>query len=156
MVLRRAEAFEAEHVDAVRTSRFTYLTGDSPMHLRSVLKDTPLWDALVAAMDDGGVLAGSSAGAMVLSDPMVDPRGGAFTLGLGLVRQLAVVPHVEEWSAERLHRTLDLAGDDHQLPLLALESGSACIRGPDGRWTTHGRVTVYRGRTPVGLDELPT
>ena len=43
----------------------------------------------VEAWDDGAVLAGSSAGAMVLCDPMVDPRGGAFTLGLGLLADLA-------------------------------------------------------------------
>ena len=30
---------------------------------------------------------------MVLTDPMVDPRGGALTLGLGLVDNLTVVPH---------------------------------------------------------------
>ena len=41
----------------------------------------PLWDALVAAWQGGAVLAGSGAGAMVLCDPAVDPRGGAFTLG---------------------------------------------------------------------------
>ena len=30
---------------------------------------------------------------MVLTDPMVDPRGGALTLGLGMVDNLTVVPH---------------------------------------------------------------
>jgi cyanophycinase len=155
MVLRRTEAFVPEHADVVRASRFTYVVGGSPMHLRSVLKDTPLWEAMQEALADGGVLAGSSAGAMVLSDPMVDPRGGAFTLGLGLVHPLAVVPQVEQWSADRLHRTLDLADEDHDHIVLALESGSAAIRDPEGTWRTHGRVTVYRGHTPVALDALP-
>ncbi len=74
-VLARPDAMRAENVEAVRTSRFTYLAGGSPMHLRSVLKETPLWDAIVEAVGSGGVVAGSSAGAMVLTDPMVDPRG---------------------------------------------------------------------------------
>ena len=58
---------------------------------------------------NGAVVAGSSAGAMVLGDPMVDPRGGAYTLGLGLVEQLAVVPHHDTWPLERAHRTMQLA-----------------------------------------------
>ena len=155
MVLARPDAFAPEYVERLRESRFTYLTGSSPMHLRSVLKDTPAWEALGAALADGGVLAASSAGAMVLSDPMVDPRGGAFTVGLGLVPRVAVVPHVEDWSADRLHRTLDLAENDPQLTVLCLEAASAAIRGPDGRWEASGRVTAYRGRIPVGLDVLP-
>ena len=81
-VLGRPDALDPANVEAVAASRFTYLVGGSPMHLRSVLKDSPVWEALAAAWRQGGVLAGSSAGAMVLCDPMVDPRGGAFTLGL--------------------------------------------------------------------------
>ena len=46
------------------------------------------------------MLAGSSAGAMVLCDPMVDPRGGAFTLGLGLLADLAVIPAHDHWSED--------------------------------------------------------
>ncbi len=156
MVLKRPDALLPEHIASVRSSRFTYLTGGSPMHLRSVLKDTPLWEAMVAALSDGGVLAASSSGAMVVSDPMVDPRGGAFTVGLGLLKRIAVVPQVEQWSADRLHRTLDLAEADRELRLLAIESGAAAIRDPDGVWTAHGRVTLYRGHTPVQLSEIVT
>jgi cyanophycinase len=100
------------------------------------------------------VLAASAAGAMVVSDPMVDPRGGAFTLGLGLLPRVAVVPQVEQWSADRLHRTLDLADSDTGLLLLTLASGAAALRNGDGTWTAHGRVGVYRGHAPVDLDEL--
>ena len=66
--------------------------GGSPLHLRSVLKDSKAWQALEEAWHNGAVVAGSSAGAMALCDPMIDPRGGALTLGLGLVEQVACCP----------------------------------------------------------------
>src|SRR3954466_2124070 len=109
MVLSRGDASAAAHIDVVRSARFVYLAGASPMHLRSVLKDSPLWDALLESWDRGMALAGSSAGAMVLCDPMVDPRGGAFTLGLGLVENMTIIPHHDSWSEEKAHRTLQLA-----------------------------------------------
>jgi cyanophycinase len=149
-VLARPDASVAAHVDAVRASRFTYLTGGSPMHLRSVLKDTPLWTALTEAVHDGGVVAGSGAGAMVLTDPMVDPRGGAFTLGLGLVPNLAVVPGADQWSHDRLHRTLELA---RGFPVLTIPTGAAAVRCDDS-WTLHGEVVVHLDGTEVGPEVL--
>jgi cyanophycinase-like exopeptidase len=71
-VLSRRDALDPAHADAVRVARFIYLSGGSPLHLRSVVKETPLWDALVDAWHAGAVVAGSSAGAMVLGDPMID------------------------------------------------------------------------------------
>lgn len=150
-VLTRTDALDPAHAEVAAASRFTYLAGGSPMHLRSVLKETPLWDALVAAWQAGGVLAGSSAGAMVLTDPMVDPRGGAFTIGLGLVPRLAVVPHAEQWQAERTRRTLDLAKG---FPLVTLATGAAVLRRPDGSWEAVGDVAVYRDGHLVELSSL--
>jgi len=136
MILHRAEAEDADMAAVVRASKFIYLAGGSPMHLRSVLKDSPVWDALVGAWNDGAVLAGSSAGAMVLCDPMVDPRGGAFTLGLGLIGQLAVIPHHDTWSSEKAKRTIELAPPG--LPLAALDERTAIILGSDGTWRVEG------------------
>ena len=52
-----------------------YLADGSPLHLRSVLKESALFEALLAAYHGGGVVAASGAGATLLCDPMVDPRG---------------------------------------------------------------------------------
>jgi cyanophycinase len=151
-VLARPDAMDPANVEAVGASRFTYLAGGSPMHLRSVLKETPLWEALVASVEAGGVVAGSAAGAMVLTDPMVDPRGGAFTLGLGLLTGLAVIPAADQWSHERLHRTLELA---HGFLVAALHTDAALLHGSDGSWVAHGTVAVHDGLAEVGLDRLP-
>ena len=150
-VLARPDAFAPEHVAAVRESPFTYLVGDSPMHLRSVLKDTPLWDALAAAVADGAVVAASGPAAMALCDPMTDPRGGAFTLGLGLARPMAVVPGAEAWSHDRLHRTLGLG---LAFPVVTLATGSAVLRSAEG-WEAVGEAVVHLAGAEVGLEALP-
>ena len=153
-VLGRTDALDTANVDAVKRARFVYLAGTSPMHLRSVLKDTPLWDALDEGWRNGMVLAGTSAGAMALCDPMVDPRGGAFTLGLGLVEGLSVVPHFDAWSEEKRHRTLQLAPKG--LIVVGVEERTALIRGPEG-WRVEGAggATAWRDGQEIGLDDLP-
>jgi cyanophycinase len=153
-VLRRPDALDPANVEVVRAARFLYLVGESPMHVRSVLKDTPVWEAIVAAWDGGAVLAGSVAGAMVCCDPMVDPRGGAFTLGLGLLANLAVIPEFDAWSEDAIHRTRKLSPAD--LVLVGVPRGTALLRDAEGSWRSAGvaGVTVYRGGEPAGLDAL--
>lgn len=154
-VLRRDDALDPALAEVARASRFTYLAGRSSMHLLSVLKDAPVWEAIVAAWHDGGVLAGSSAGAIVVSDPMVDSRGGAFTLGLGLIAPLAVIPHGDNWSDERRARTLGMAPAG--VPVAFVDERTALLRAPDGTWSTAGAgaVHVWTDSEPVDLAALP-
>ena len=155
-VLNRRDALDPAHATAITESRFTYLVGSNPMHLRSVLKDTPVWDALVASWLDGAVLAGSSAGAMVLTDPMVDPRGGAFTVGLGVVAPLAVIPGIDQWSEDKVHRTRTLA--PKAIPVAGVDERTALLREADGTWRTEGvgAVQVWVAGELADLSALPT
>ncbi len=154
-VLSRADAEAEVHAEVARRARFIYLGDGSPLHLRSVLKDSVVWNAMVAAWRDGAVLAGSGAGAMVFGNTMVDPRGGALTLGLGLVSGLAVLPHADTWSHEKAQRTVELATG--HLRIVAVDERSALVRDPSGRWHAKGagRVTVFLDGHPAGLDSLP-
>ncbi len=140
MVLARSDADDEENAAVVGAARFIYLAGGSPLHLRSVFKDSKVWAAIVDAWHSGAVVAGSSAGAMVLGDPMVDPRGGALTLGLGLVSGLAVLPHSDTWSEEKSRRTVGLATG--RLRIAAIDERTALIRDPDGSWRTAGAGAV--------------
>ncbi len=145
LVLRRADANESAHAQAVQRAKMVYLAGDSPLHLRSVLKDTAVFDALKSVLANGGVVAATGASAACLCDPMTDPRGGAFSLGLALVEGLAILHESETWSPERLHRTLKLANG---FAVAVLPTGSALLRtGSDG-WETFGAADLHNPPTP--------
>ena len=159
MVVDRASAGDPGMAAVVRGARFIYLSGGSPLHLKSVLKGSATFDALREAWADGAVVAGSAAGAMVLTDPMVDPRGGALTVGLGLIDQLAVVPQFgdehEDVHGQKLERTVALAYDG--LPVVGIPERTALIRDVDGAWSSEGAAApvVFRNGTRTdGLEAL--
>ena len=145
MVLRRADAEEPKTVEVVRKARFVYLSDGSPLHLRSVLKGSELWDAILAAYHAGGVLAASGAGATLVCDPMVDPRGGAYTVGLGVVSNLAIFPYHGTAADHLRERSIDLLPSNAKL--VGIDEETALIRDPAGKWRTAGvgTVTVYEG-----------
>lgn len=160
MVVGRRDAEDEGAAEVVRRARFVYLSDGSPLHLRSVLKGSRVLDALRHAWAQGAVVAGSGAGAMVLTDPMVDPRGGALTVGLGLVDGLALVPHFgdagEDLTGEKLHRSVALAPKG--LPVVGLPERTAIVRDPGGTWRAAGvgTVTVFLDGAPseAGLGAL--
>jgi cyanophycinase len=153
-VLSRTDAERAELADRIRWASFIYLPGGSPMHLLAVLKDSAVLRAIIDAWRDGAVIAGSSAGAMALTDPMVDPRGGAFTVGLGLVRDVAIVPHYDGEMSAQLKRTVALTPAN--CSVVALGEQTALIRDAEGTWRIDGRgeFAVYSGRLPGDLADL--
>ncbi len=154
-VLTRPDALDPSNATPLAEARFTYLADGSPMHLRSVLKDSPVWDALLAAWLGGSVLAASGSSAMALCDPMVDPRGGALTLGLGAVTSMAVIPHHNTWSEDKEKRTLKIAPTG--LPIAGIDERAALIRSSSGAWSASGAgdVTVFVDGHIAGLDVLP-
>lgn len=155
-VLHRREAESPEVCEAVRDARFVYFADGSPLHLRSVLKGSPLYDAVLAAYRSGAVIAASGAGATVLCDPMVDPRGGAYTVGLGIVAGVAIFPyhgsaadHLRERSIDLLPSTAVLAGIDEE---------TALLRRPGAVWSVAGAgaVTLYTSSTDTAGQQLPS
>jgi cyanophycinase len=133
-VYSRADAREESFATIIAQSAVVYVVGDSPIHLRSTLKDTVVFDA-VAAHTCVVAAAGSAA---AMCDPMVDPRGGAFALGLGLVSGVAAVTESEKWPDERLQRTLGLANTS----VAEIPTGAALIY-QNGTWSTHGAVVLH-------------
>lgn len=142
MVLQHGEADDATAVSAVRDAGLLYLPGGSPMHLRAVLHGSKLWEAIQEAYRGGATLAASGSGAVVLCNPMIDPRGGAYTVGLGLLANVAVFPHHDTVVEHLWERAVELRPADTLL--VGIDEHTAAVREPDGSWRAlgPGKVTV--------------
>ncbi len=148
-VLNRRDAEDPELVATIEAARFVYLADGSPMHLRSVLKGSDLYEAMLAAFHAGAVIAASGAAATVLCDPMVDPRGGAYTVGLGFVQGLAVFPYHGTAADHLLARSIDLKPSE--AVLVGIDAETALVREPGPAWSVAGagRVTIYGADGPT-------
>jgi hypothetical protein len=141
MVLTRPDATAAAAA-VIDAASAVMLVGDSANHLRSVVKGTPVFDALERLVARGGTLVATGASASAVCDPMTDRRGGGYAFGLGLVAGMAVVTETEIWPSDQLQRAHELA----TTPIIDLPTGSAAIRS-DGAWELVGDA-VARGDLP--------
>ncbi len=137
MVLTRPDA-DDDAAAAVAGAPAVFLVGDSSNHLRSVLKGTPLFDAIRGVLDGGGLVVAAGPSAAALCDPMTDRRGGGFALGLGLVPGLAVITGTGDWPPDQLERAHHIA----DTPVVDLPVGAALVRD-DAGWEIVGDATVH-------------
>ena len=151
LVRDRIEAEDASAVQAVGEADLVYLSGGKPAYLLGALAGSAVGAAIAAAHARGAVLAGCSAGAMVLSARTFDFRLKALPWplrwdeGLGFAEGVAVMPHYDAWP-EPLSALIALQAPRGS-SVLGIDEETALI-GRDGSWQVHGRsrVTVWRGR----------
>jgi cyanophycinase len=151
LVRDRAGAGDEAFVQAIGEADLIYLSGGQPTFLLSVLAGTRLAGALLDAHDRGAVVAGCSAGAMVLAARLPGfrlrflPWPLRWRHGLGLVPASAVLPHYDAWP-EPLSAFMALQAP-RGTALIGIDEDTAII-GRDGAWQVQGRAraTVWRGR----------
>ena len=131
---------------SLREAKLIYLLGGFTHYLGQTLKDSLAWKAALEAYQNGAVIAGSSAGAMVMCKFYYDPYQGKIHEGLNLVSNSLVLPHHNTfgrgWASSLLKQipNVTLIGIDEQTGILN--------DGNDGMWNVYGagEVTLYRGR----------
>lgn len=151
LVRDRAEADDPAAAQAVGEADLVYLSGGKPAYLRRALEGTEVGRALAATHQRGGVLAGCSAGAMVLAGHAFDfrirllPWPLRWGRGLGFAPGVSVVPHYDAWP-EPVSALIALQAPRGSV-VLGIDESTAVV-GRDGAWQVHGaaRVTVWRGR----------
>jgi cyanophycinase len=133
---------------AVRDAKLIYLLGGFTHYLGQTLKDSACWQAALDAFQNGAVIAGSSAGAMVMCRYYFNPGRDDVFEGLNLIPNALVLPHHNTfgkgWAARlsALMPDVTLLGIDERTGML---SNSAATE-----WSVlgAGQVTIYRDGKP--------
>jgi cyanophycinase-like exopeptidase len=139
-IIDRASACDQGWVERIRQANFVYLSGGKPGYLYATLANTPTWEAIMAVERAGGVLAGCSAGAMILGERL--PGFPHWQAAFGLLPGAVVIPHFDELSPSLLGLT------QRALPrgkfLVGIEGDTALVVEPD-RHIALGRqgVTIF-------------
>src|SRR5438874_9348308 len=92
-LIDKASANDPSIVNEIRQSHLIYMLGGFTGYLGETLKNSASWQAMLEAYTNGAVLAGSSAGAMVLCQYYYDSGRSQVVEGLGLVPHTCVLPH---------------------------------------------------------------
>ncbi|MDA1128916.1 MAG: Type 1 glutamine amidotransferase-like domain-containing protein [Chloroflexi bacterium] len=145
MVLERSQAEDPGFFGPANLADVIYFTGGSPDHLLEAVKGSKFLAALLASLEEGLILAGSSAGAMVMGSMMRRPSAGGWVEALGLVSDVAVLPHHERRDQAETAKELQQSAPSG-LTYLGIDARTGCLGTPDNwRVVGHGRVTVYQG-----------
>jgi len=124
-----------------------YLTGGSPPHLLESLRGSAVMEAIRDVLERGGMLVGSSAGAMAMGARCWG-FGDGWLEGWGLAPGVAVIPHhasmAARWGADKIRR--DLADE---VTLLGIDEATAAYGDGEGTWQVvgPGQVTAYTAST---------
>lgn len=143
-LLSKIRADDKNIAQSLREAKLIYMLGGFTHYLGQALKGSLAWGAALEAFQNGAVIAGSSAGAMVMCQFYYDPGAGRVHDGLNLLPNSLVLPHHntfgKSWAPKLLKKLphVTLIGIDEQTGMIN--------DGENISWNIYGRgaVTLYQ------------
>ena len=148
----RSGCDDAANADVVSAANLVYFSGGKPDFLFNTLNGTRVWAAVEQVLDRGGVVAGCSAGAMIMGGYVPDfgsrfgvPSVSRWQAAFGLIPAAVVVPHYNEFPEVMV--SLVFGRRPAGSFLIGVDAHTALI-GLNGTWQVGGtgRVSVRHGR----------
>lgn len=147
----REEAFSEELLDRLETSTGIFITGGNQLRLSTILGGTPLARTIRRLHSEGVHVAGTSAGAAIMSEHMIaagrsgpSPRESGVELapGLGLTNRAIIDQHFNQRG--RMGRLLSALSFNPFICGLGIDENTAAFIAPNGDLEVvgHGTVTV--------------
>ena len=160
---RAGEITSNRQLDSLRNAQLIYITGGDQSRFMSVVLNTPLAGAILEAYENGSVIAGTSAGAAVMSRKMItgnqkkhpESDAGFITIeaenieiseGLGLLTNVIIDQHFIK--RQRLNRLVAVAIENPDQICAGIDESTALVvKGKSARITGEGQVVVIRNRS---------
>jgi cyanophycinase len=144
LLIDKQSANDEKIAQSLHKAKLIYLLGGFTHYLGQTLKDSLAWKSVLEAFQNGAVIAGSSAGAMVMCQFYFDPGAGGVHEGLNLVPNSLVLPHHntfgKNWAPQLLKKipAVTLIGIDEQSGMID--------DGENNSWNVYGRgaATLYQ------------
>src|SRR6266566_1792441 len=131
MVLDHADADDNTIVSQLAAANFVYFSGGKPRYLLETIQGTAAWQTILEMFVRGGIIAGCSAGAMVLGSALFDfPQVWRTVPALGLVPGIAVIPHFDQlpaWMASAIIRPR------RKVTVIGIDGATALV-GSNNQW----------------------
>jgi cyanophycinase len=143
-LIDKTSANDETVANSLRSAKLIYLLGGFTHYLGQTLKDSLAWKATIAAYQNGAVIAGSSAGAMVLCQFYYDPGSGQIVEGLNLVPNSLVLPHHDTFGKRWAPK---LIKEIPHVTLIGIDEQTGMIdNGENNTWNIYGagEATLYR------------
>jgi cyanophycinase len=172
----RRQALDEEASRCLEDARGVFFTGGDQLRITAHLGDTPVYTRLVALIGRGGLVAGTSAGAAVMSEMMVvDGEGDAtpavdeivrMAPGLGLLQGVVVDMHFSErgrigrllGAIAQNPRNVGIGIDEDTAVVVERECleviGSGAVYIADASRATHSNVAEGAGGEALTIDDV--
>jgi cyanophycinase len=155
-VQERADAETVEAMALLEDATAVFFTGGDQLKITSLIGDTPVYSRIFEILLEGGTLAGTSAGASVMSETMLVGGGGdgsyrigdrlELAPGFGFAKDVVIDQHFAERG--RVSRLLAVVGLNPRIIGIGIDENTAIDFKPfdSFRVIGEGGVTVLDGR----------
>ncbi|MGL5512411.1 MAG: cyanophycinase [Sporomusa sp.] len=148
-IANRETANKSQQAAIIKNASGIFFTGGDQLRLTSILGGSAVDAAIRAAFMKGAVIAGTSAGAAVMSETMIvgghsndTPNKGSLTMahGMGFLNEAVVDQHFAQRG--RINRLLAAIAQNPHVMGLGIDEDTALIVGPDRLCKVIGSQTV--------------
>lgn len=149
-ISKREDAFNDKNINLIKTTNLLFFTGGDQLRITSMIGGTPIYNVIKELCSNGGVIAGTSAWASVMSDTMIvegedDESPHKCTLkmspGLGLVKNIIIDQHFAQRG--RVGRLLTAIAQNPEVLGIGIDEDTAILVSDKGTAEVIGSGAVY-------------
>lgn len=148
-ITSRRQANLQQHQQVIGEATGIFFTGGDQLRITTLLGGTEIYQALHQAYRRGTVIAGTSAGASVMSETMIvegdsdqAPKKNTVKMapGMGLIREVVVDQHFAQRG--RIGRLLTAVAQNPYILGVGIDEDTAIVVNPEGQFKVYGSQTV--------------